>query len=76
MGALYTPGTMVLPRPLADQQPTSAASQRHVPELGPVPHAFYPDLQHDEALTKGSRVFARPSFSSPVALGRIKGPSA
>src|SRR5271166_1101695 len=76
MGALYTPGTMVLTRPLADQQPASAAFQRHVPELGPVPLPFHPDLQHDEASTKGSSVFARPPFSSPVTPGRNEGPSA
>ncbi|MGO4860395.1 hypothetical protein [Arthrobacter sp. 2MCAF14] len=76
MGALYTPGTMVLTRPLANQRPASAAFQRHVPDLGPVLHPFDPDLQHDEASTKGSRVFARPSFSSPVALGRNEDPSA
>lgn len=59
--ASYTPGTMVLTRPLADQQPASAAFQRHVPELGLVPLPFHPDLQHDEASTKGSSVSARPS---------------
>ena len=31
---------MVLTQPLADQQPASAASQRHVPDLGPVPLPF------------------------------------
>jgi len=28
---------MVLTRPLANQRPASAASQRHVPDLGPAP---------------------------------------
>lgn len=38
--------------------------------------SFHPDLQHDEASTEGSRMFARPSFSSPVVLGRNEDPSA
>lgn len=37
---------------------------------------LHPDLQHDEASPEGSRVFARPFFSSPVAPGRNGDPSA
>src|SRR3954464_4950297 len=67
---------MVPTRPRCVPQPASAAFQRPVPNLGPVLHSFHPDLQDDEASTKGSLAFARPSFSSPVAPGRNEDPSA
>src|SRR3954469_12010525 len=67
MGALCTPGTMVLTRLRCVPQPASAAFQRPVPNLGRVLHSFHPNRQDDEASTKGSLSFARPSFSSPVA---------
>src|SRR3954462_2596811 len=74
MGALCTPGTMVLIRLRCVPQPASAAFQRPVPNFGPVLPSFHPDLQDDEASTKGSLSFARPSFSSPVAPGKERGP--
>src|SRR3954451_17069512 len=51
MGALCTPGTMVLTRPRCVPQPASAAFQRPVPNLGPALHSFQPDLQDDGAST-------------------------
>src|SRR3954470_4820807 len=74
MGALCTPGTMVLTRLRCVPQPASAAFQRPVHDLGPVLHPFHPDRQDDEASTKGSLSFTRPSFSSPVAPGKERGP--
>src|SRR3954471_14301455 len=65
---------MVLTRPRYVPRPASAAFQRPVPDLGPVLHSFHPGLQDDEASTKGSLSFARPSFSSPVAPGKERGP--
>src|SRR4051812_44113701 len=41
MGALCTPGTMVLTRLRCVPQPASAAFQRPVPDLGPVLHSFH-----------------------------------
>src|SRR3954451_20479008 len=76
MALLCTPGTMVLTRPRCVPRPASAAFQRPVPDLGPALHSFPSDRQDDGASTKGSLSFARPSFSSPVALGRNEDSSA
>src|SRR3954453_5997018 len=74
MGALCTPGTMVLTRLRCVPQPASAAFQRPVPNLGPVLHSFHPDLQDDEASTKGSLAFARPSFPFTRGPRKERGP--
>ena len=45
-----------------------------VPDLGPVPLPFHPDLQDDEASTKGSLAFARPSFPFTRGPRKEQGP--
>jgi hypothetical protein len=65
VGALSTPETMVLIPIGVAHRPVPAASQPLVPEPRHSHHRCGAPL--DEASTKGSRVFTRPIFPSPVA---------
>jgi hypothetical protein len=67
VGALSTPGTVVLILTGVAHRPAPAASQPLVPEPRHNIHRCEAPL--DEASTKGSRVFTRPIFPSPVATG-------
>jgi len=69
MGALSIPGPAVLH---ADQVQSPAAACRLATAKVLYPGtstAIYPGLLPHETSTKGSRVFARPAFPSPVAPG-------
>ena len=65
VGALCAPGTAVLIPTEATSRQAPAASQRPVP----TPPRYFPSTRIvlNEASTKGSHVFARPVFPSPVA---------
>ena len=65
VGALCAPGTTVPIRTGATTRPAPAASQRPVPPPRKPSHRRGSCL--NEASTKGSHVFARPVFPSPVA---------
>jgi hypothetical protein len=65
VGALCAPGTTVLIPAGATSRPASAASQRTSPCTPP--HFPPTGICLNEASTKGSHVFARPVFPSPVA---------
>jgi hypothetical protein len=65
VGALCAPGTTVLIPTEATSRPAPAASQRPVPAPRTPSHQRGSCL--NEASTKGSHVFARPVFPSPVA---------